>query len=83
LEIGYVAEYFFPSEPITGASLVEDPKGGVLLVGGFSHKDKKALNTILKLSTSEDSWKKMPQMLKTPRFCHKAFFVPNNVANCY
>jgi hypothetical protein len=65
---------------IDGASLVEDPNGGVLLVGGFN--GEKVLNSILRLSTSNDVWKKMPQKLKTPKFGHTAFFVPNSVANC-
>ncbi len=74
--------FFIVSEPITAASLVEDPDGGVLLIGGFTEKDIKVHDTIYKLSSLEDDWKELPKKLKTPRFGHTAFFVPDNVVNC-
>ena len=67
---------------IDGASLVEDPSGGVLLVGGFSQEDGNVLDTILRLSASNGDWELLPQTLETPRFGHTAFFVPNKVVNC-
>jgi len=66
---------------IVGAALVEDPDGGVLLVGGLRDNDK-VLDSILKLSSSsDDEWEKLPAKLSQPRFGHVAFMVPN-IANC-
>jgi hypothetical protein len=67
---------------IDGASLVEDPNGSVLLVGGQVDGGK-VLDTILRLSSSEDkAWELLPQKLATPRYGHAAYFVPNSVADC-
>ena len=71
----------FFSDDISGASLVEDPNGGVLLVGGIDDKQN-VLDSILRLpASSSRSWSETPIKLKKPRFGHLAFFVPN-IANC-
>lgn len=77
------SKFSIVSVAIDGPSLVEDPNGSVLLVGGLSRENNRILDKIFKLSTSEDDhWELLPQKLATPRFGHTAFFVPNNVAQC-
>jgi hypothetical protein len=68
---------------ITDAALVEDPKGGVILVGGRSKTDE-YLQTLLRLSDAGDDaeWVELPQKLKMGRSSHNAFMVPNDVASC-
>ena len=68
---------------ITEAALVEDPTGGVILVGGKSD-DEKFLWTLFRLSDAGDDakWIEMPQKLKFGRFGHNAFLVPDDVASC-
>ena len=62
---------------------MEDPKGGVLLIGGFDLDKNEAVDSIYKLASSQDTeWVKLPQTLETPRTGHTAFFVPHNVAYC-
>ena len=54
---------------ITEAALVEDPTGGVILVGGKSD-DEKFLRTLFRLSDAGDDakWIEMPQKLEFGRF---------------
>jgi len=68
---------------ITDAALVEDPTGGVILVGGSSDDDE-YLQTLFRLSDAgEDAkWREMPQKLKFGRNSHNAFLVPDDVASC-
>ena len=68
---------------ITKAALVEDPTGGVILVGGTSD-DAKYLQTLFRLSDAGDDakWIEMPQILKLGRYGHNAFLVPDDVATC-
>ena len=65
-------------------SLVEDPTGGVILVGGFSSFDNQYLQTLLRLSDAGDDakWIEMPQKLKFGRNEHTSFLVPNNIVSC-
>ena len=65
---------------ITDAELVEDPAGGVILVGGFVVEDRKYLNTLFRLPNSDSkSWIQMPQKLTTGRKFHTAFLIPDDV----
>jgi hypothetical protein len=68
---------------ITEAALVEDPAGGIILVGGKSTDDE-YLQTLFRLSDAgEDAkWIEMPQKLKIGRNGHNAFLVPSDVASC-
>jgi hypothetical protein len=68
---------------ISHASLVEDPSGGVVLVGGNSF-DNRHLKTLFSLSDAGDDakWIEMPQKLKIGRYDHTAFLVPDDVATC-
>jgi hypothetical protein len=65
------------------ASLVEDPIGGVILVGGYSNNDSN-LQTLFRLSDAGDDaeWVEMPQKLQIGRCYHTAFLVPDDIATC-
>lgn len=65
------------------ASLVEDPSGGVILVGGSSD-DNRPLKTLFKLSDAGDDaqWIEMPQKLKAGRASHTSFLVPDGITSC-
>ena len=65
------------------ASLVEDPAGGVILVGGQS-RDDSYLQTLFRLSDAGDDaeWVEMPQKLKIGRREHTSFLVPDDIASC-
>jgi len=71
-----------PSE-ISDASLVEDPAGGVILVGGQSNNDIHR-QTLFRLSNGENDaqWVEMPQKLKVGRSRHTSFLVPDDVISC-
>jgi len=61
---------------ISSASLVEDPTGGVILVGGASDETRH-LKTLFRLSDAgdESKWIEMPQKLKFGRSRHASFLV--------
>jgi hypothetical protein len=65
------------------ASMVEDPAGGVILIGGRSNDDQ-YLQTLFRLSDAGDDakWVEMPQKLKTGRYRHISFLVPDDIATC-
>ncbi len=63
-------------------TLVEDPAGGVILVGGIS-PNLGYLDTLLRLPYAEaDGWVEMPQHLKTKRRFHTAFMIPDGISDC-
>jgi hypothetical protein len=68
------------------AKMVEDQKGGVILVGGYSN-DIGPLETLLHLPHGgEDAqWTEMDQKLNVGRKVHVAFLVPDNsnAVDCY
>ena len=70
-----------PSLPfgIREASMVEDPSGGVLLIGGYNGT---YMNTIYQLSDENSEWNLMPQKLKVGRSWATAFLVPEEITNC-
>ncbi len=74
----------FISGDIFGATLVEDPKGGVILVGvsDDDNANDKDPNNIYRLPSCGQNWVKMSAKLKYARKDHSAFFVPDNVASC-
>jgi hypothetical protein len=65
------------------ASLVEDPIGGVILVGGYSNNDYN-LQTLFRLSDAgyDAEWVEMPQKLQIGRFYHTSLLVPDDIATC-
>jgi len=65
------------------AALIEDPTGGVILVGGQSKNDAN-LQTLFRLShAGEDAkWVEMPQKLKIGRREHTSFLVPDDITSC-
>ena len=68
---------------IYDASIVEDPAGGVVLVGGYS-AERSTLDTLFRLSDAGDDaqWVEMPQKLKTGKNKFISFMVPDDVASC-
>jgi hypothetical protein len=64
------------------ASLVEDPSGGVLLIGGMLKDTQTASEAMYRLEHAADDWIVLHSTLKYPRFNHSAFFVPSSVAKC-
>jgi len=62
---------------IYGAAIVEDPEGGVILIGGESR-------SLFHLSHVGDgaSWKEMPQKLQLGRRFLTAMMIPDHIVNC-
>jgi hypothetical protein len=70
---------------ISDAAMVEDQKGGVLLVGGGAeYANGQYLDTLFQLPhAGEDAtWTHMEQKLKSARSQHVAFLVPDSIAKC-
>jgi hypothetical protein len=63
----------FPYE-IESAGMVEDPNGGVILVG--------AGDELFQLRHSDSEWTKMVQKLQTRREYFTTFLVPDDVVDC-
>jgi len=59
--------------------MVEDLNEGVVLIGGLGN-----LDTLYQLQHGgQDAvWTKMEQKMKTGRYYHIAFFVPDNFVDC-
>ena len=68
---------------ISYASLIEDPNGGVLLVGGYS-KSQDYLTTIFKLehAGADQKWIEMEAKMQMGRIHISAIFIPDEIANC-
>ena len=68
---------------IDDGSLMEDPAGGVIFVGG-DNKEALQQDTIYRLSHAgpDASWFKMPQRLQNARNYHVSFLVPDGLTNC-
>ena len=81
LDFGSSAWRTGPSLPfgISGASMVEDLFGGVVLIGG---NNGKRLDTLYQLSHANSEWILMPQKLKVARQRAAAFFVRDEITNC-
>ncbi len=61
------------------AQMVEDPLGGVILIGGSSYSD-----TMYRLAHAGEGarWMELPQKLSIGRHLHTAIMVPDDVVNC-
>ena len=81
LDFGSSAWRTGPSLPfgISGASMVEDLFGGVVLIGG---NNGECLDTLYQLSHANSEWILMPQKLKVARQWATAFFVRDEITNC-
>ena len=68
--------------PISGSAMVEDPRGGVALIGGRGN-DSTYLDTIFHLPHAGEGaqWEQLPQKLKVGRGHHTAFLIPYVVAD--
>ena len=64
---------------IDECQMVEDQNGGVVLIGGHNN-----LGTLYQLphGGQDAVWTKMEQKMKTGRYQHTAFLVPDNSLNC-
>jgi hypothetical protein len=68
---------------ITRAAMIEDPTGGVILIGGRSSTNS-YLDSLYRLAhAGEDTqWVKLPQTLKVARSFLTAILIPDHIANC-
>jgi hypothetical protein len=68
---------------IASSQMVEDQNGGVVLIGGTSSSVYN-LDTLYQLphGGQDAVWTKMEQMMKTGRYWHTAFLVPDNLVDC-
>jgi hypothetical protein len=65
---------------MSGGAMVEDPMGGVILIGGTTP----SRDILFRLSHVGDgaSWKEMPQKLKLGRIFLTAIMIPDHIVNC-
>ncbi len=68
---------------ITKSQMVEDQNGGVVLIGGWSSSVGN-LDTLYQLphGGQDAVWTKMEQKMKTGKYWHTAFLVPDNFVDC-
>jgi len=62
--------------------LIEDENNGIYLIGGYS-TGLGILDKIFYLPNAEAKWQELPQKLKTKRYYHTAFFVPDDITSCH
>ncbi len=67
---------------IFNSQMVEDQNGGVVLIGGDSSSSY--LDTLYQLphGSTDSVWTKMKQKMKTARYAHLAFLVPEHIVDC-
>ncbi len=65
------------------SQMVEDQNGGVVLIGGVSQSVGN-LDTLYQLphGGQDAAWTKMEQKMKSGRWIHTAFLVPDNIVDC-
>ena len=63
--------------------MVEDQNGGVVLIGGVSSSSV-YLDTLYQLphGGQDAVWTQMEQKMKTGRYQHVAFLIPDNIVDC-
>jgi hypothetical protein len=68
---------------IHSSEMVEDQIGGVILIGGRS-SSVSYLDTLYQLphGGQDAVWTKMEQTMKTGRYQHTAFLIPDNLVDC-
>ncbi len=69
---------------ISNSQMVEDQNGGVVMIGGYSPSSILELDTLYQLphGGQDAAWTKMEQKMKTGRYWHTAFMVPDNTVDC-
>jgi len=60
---------------------VQDPRGGIIFIGGKS--DLGPSSAIYKLSYATECWELLPQKLQFSRQGHIAFFINDDLVDCY
>ena len=70
--------------PLLIAAMVQDPAGGVIVVGGLAGEGKGELDTLYRLAHAgeEAQWEKLPINLKSKRTGHLAMMLPSTMFNC-
>ena len=67
--------------PTMAAGLVEDPRGGVIMIGG--HNGPSMTNLIYRLQHGGSKWELLTQKLKIANHYPSAFLIPDSLApNC-
>ncbi len=68
---------------IYSSQMVEDQNGGVVLIGGGTSSGGN-LDTLYQLSHGgqDAAWTKIDQRMKTGRWKHTAFLIPDNIVDC-
>jgi hypothetical protein len=68
---------------IEGSQMVEDQNGGVVLIGGYTRSVDTGYTLYQLPHGGQDAvWTKMQQKMKTGRYKHTAFLVPDNIVDC-
>jgi len=65
---------------MAGMSLVRDPNGGIIIVGGI--EATQTYTQIMRLQSGDSSWETLPQKLSTGRFWASAFAIPDGFSDC-
>jgi hypothetical protein len=68
---------------VFSSQMVEDPLGGVILIGGYVRKQG-AIANLYRLSHSGvgAKWTRLPQKLSRDNYEHVAMLIPDRIANC-
>ena len=67
---------------IPDADLIEDPAGGVILVGVNSPFPPPRSNLFRLVHADATEWHEMPQKLAVPKQFTKAFLIPDGLSRC-
>ncbi len=84
LDAGSLTWRYGPPLPVViqGSALVEDPKGGVILIGGIETQSNLPTSKMYRLRHAMDVWEEMPRTLKSARYKPIAFRVPDSMTSC-
>jgi hypothetical protein len=69
--------------PVLSSQMVEDPKGGVILIGGHMGQSTQSRD-LYRLEHADEgaTWTRLDQQLSVGRERHVALLVPDSLANC-
>ena len=69
---------------LSGAQLIEDGRGGVLIVGGYRHSIKysRYSSDVFYLAEKDGIWKKTFKTLEHGRSRHAAMLIPDSFIQC-
>ena len=70
--------------PLRTTTMVQDPAGGVIVVGGLAGEGVGMLDTLYRLAHAGEgaSWEKLPITLTSKRDGHLAMMLPSSMFNC-